>query len=94
MRALCLSNEDQDQQYLCRSREEQIKLLYIEEINKVPLHSTGNYIHHHGKEYIYVQSLCCTPEARLLHQLYFNMINHFKRKKDSSKYLQNVITPK
>ena len=50
------------------------KLLYIEWLNKVPLYSTGNYIHypvinHNGKEYekeciCITESLCCTEEIK------------------------------
>ena len=66
--------------------------------NKVPLHSTGNYIqypetNHSGKEYkkeyihIYVcitESLYCTAEINIVNQLYFNLKKK-KKHRDSNK---------
>ena len=58
------------------------KLLCREWINKVLLHSTGNYTQHpiinhnrkeHEKEIYKTESLCCAPETNTtLNQLYFH----------------------
>ena len=62
--------------------DQQIQATIYKIDNKHLLYSTGNYIqcfviNHNGKgyeqEYVYIsESLCCTPEINIVHQLYFN----------------------